>query len=197
MSRALAEDRAAHLAGDALCSCIMCRERFVATGKASWHLFDLLLPPEDYARRWLRDHPNAQAIDAWRQAPPLEAAHSRSRGPGFSQRRDNRIRLREALRREDYGLPPEPAPALPWDLVIDPDLLDELEAKRLTRQDIAGAILGAEAAGTVFHDRLSGDCLARRRPGAVSFWVRYRKEDTARLVRDAWLHRTDIVVLDL
>jgi Fe-S oxidoreductase len=195
MSRALADDRAKQLHGDALCSCIMCRESFVAGGKASWHLFDLLLPPECFVRQWLRDRPDAPAREAWQGAPPLDAAHSLTRGPGLSQRRDNRVRLREALRQEDYGLPPEPAPALPWELIIEPDLLEALEAKRLTRQDIAGAILGAEAAGTVFRDRLSGDSLARHRPGPVAFWVRYRKEGDARRVRDAWLHRTDIVVL--
>ena len=203
MSSAMARDRADKLAADAVTSCIMCREQFIAAGKNSWHLFDILLPQEKELEEWLAKNPSE---------PDIAGAYSRcavhglgesfrdgslpgNRGPGFSRRRQNRILLKKLFRTFEFGLEPEDKtldePALK--LQMTKAVLDELEQKHILEQDIAAAIREAEEDKTFFCDRKHDCRLARHTRGSVTFWVCYRRQKDTCTVLDAYKHRMTIV----
>ena len=169
----LADAFARHKAGElganelhppALASCIMCRDRFINTGKECLHLLDIL--------------PFSKLAES------LPASLS---PPGFSARRSNRAALRKQVRALYYG--DSSAPVV-WQVVIEPKLLAVLEQKHILRDDIEQAVLAVEAAKTRFLERESGHYVGSWRPRKVTFWVRYtRNNDSGFTLHDAWCHR--------
>ena len=197
MAERMAGHRAAQFPLAVLSSCIMCRDQFVSAGKDSRHMFDLLLPPESWLGLWLASGaPDRPAAEAFADAPGMDAQAGSRKGPGFSRRRENRIRLKKALLETEYGLPAEEEPVQPWALLVDDDILEELERERILREDLTRTILRAEAEGAVFFDRSADRYLARSAFASITFWVCYRKEAMGRRVLDAWLHRMDIELVE-
>lgn len=161
-ARRMAEQRGAELRGEALASCIMCRDRLAASGTPARHLLDLLFP-----------------VPGTRPEAP---------GPGLSARRAGRAALRRRVLSELYGRTVEsPAPAL---RVHIPDAtLERMEVRHILRQDVERAVEAVERAGSRLRDKASGHFLGAFRPARVTFWVRYASEGGEITVHDAWCHR--------
>jgi hypothetical protein len=166
LGRAMARSRADDTGRDLLCWCVMCRDRLRATGKASLHMLDLLFP----------------ALDA-----RLAAARP---APGISDRQRNRLVFRNDIL---HGLWHE---ALPGQsamdgikILVDEDLAQKLEARRILLTDIKAVILSAEEHGVQFENREKGRLLTSHRPKQVTFWVEYSKTDAGYIVHDAYCHR--------
>ena len=153
--------RAAQLDHPGLASCIMCRDRLIASGKECWHLLDLLLPG---------------------------GPGGTERGPGLSARRANRASLRKRLLAQYQGTTEEKPDALARVQIPD-DLLPLLEERRILLDDVRGAVLAAESSGHCFQDQESGHWLGSWRPRKVTFWVEYEKQAEGFVVTDAWCHR--------
>lgn len=169
-ARAMTEDRAAGLAHTALTSCIMCRDRLVASGKESLHLLDLLPQLAGTA------HPPAT-----------------ERGPGLSARRSGRFRLRQRLL-EIFPLAGEAA-SLPQDLLpleVAPALLDELEAHHILLTDVQEAVTRVERHRAYFVNETNGHRLGSWRPRRVTFWVEYTAADGRYVLHGAWCHRMHV-----
>ena len=166
LARAMAEHRAAQLEHPGLASCIMCRDRMAASGKACWHILDLLLPGG--------------------------AGAGTEQGPGLSARRANRAALRRQLLARYGGGAQDPGEAAAAELArvqVPDDMLPSLEERHILLDDVRGAVLAAEASGHRFQDRESGHWLCSWRPRKVTFWVEYEKRDAGFVVLDAWCHR--------
>lgn len=161
--------RGEDLAHTALTSCIMCRDRLAASGKAGLHLLDLL---------------------------PQLAAFSTDparRGPGLSARRAGRAALRERLLRR-FPQCGEAAPdrATHWLPVhIPADVLTALEARHILREDVCEALTRVEREGAYFVNESNGHRLGAWRPRKVTFWVEYRPlaDGEGFELLEAWCHR--------
>lgn len=161
--------RGEELAHTALTSCIMCRDRLVAGGKASLHLFDLL--PQLAGQ-------------------PAEPARP---GPGLSARRAARAALRERLVRRYPGcgepVPDRTAGRLP--LRIPEEVLREMEARHILREDVCETVSRVEREGAYFVNESNGHRLGAWRPRQVTFWAEYSPatDGAGFVLHAAWCHR--------
>ncbi|MCL2790157.1 MAG: 4Fe-4S dicluster domain-containing protein [Desulfobulbus sp.] len=152
----------------ALASCIMCRDRLVASGKECLHLLDIL--------------PFSKTDDGSKAA--LAAP------PGLSARRANRAALAGRVRVTYLG---GTALSVTYRVTMAPELLVELERKHILREDVERSVLAIEAAGARFCERRSGHYVGSWRPRRVTFWVRYSANaDGTYVLHDAWCHRMTV-----
>jgi len=167
MGRALADDRAADHAGDYLAYCAMCRDRLAKSGKRVMHLLDVLFP--DQGDPCLR------------------------KDPGFSERRENRFRLKQTLLQELWK---EKTPAMEAfeqvELVMAPETAQLLEKRRVLARDVKQVIEHAERTGKRLKHPERATFLAAHKPGAVTFWVEYRPQGEAFEVVSAYSHRMEV-----
>jgi len=143
--------------------CAMCRDNFARRGKRALHLLDLLFgaPGVDLAAR---------------------------KGPTFSERHENRARLKNGLLRElwrDGPLAEERA----MELFISPEVLERMEKRMILVEDVERAVVRAEETGERLLDRANGHFLASHRPAAVTYWVEYSPQGTGFAVHNAYSHR--------
>ena len=152
---------------DYLAYCAMCRDNFARRGKRALHLIDLIFPDAD--------DPAARP------------------DPGFSGRRDNRLRLRRRLLRDLWGESmSDPVP--PVALVIADAVRADIERKLLLVDDIAEVIAEAQRTGRVFKDRTSGHLTTSGRVGTITTWVEYEPTDAGFVVHRAYGHRMQVEV---
>jgi hypothetical protein len=129
--------------------CAMCRDLFAAQGKRTLHLLDLLFETA----------PEARAVRG---------------GPGYSQRHENRVRLKRKLIREVWG--EEMAGSQDYDnikLNIAADVQARMEERLILVEDIQQVIAHAEGSGRKLANPQTGHFLAYHRPGNVTYWVEY------------------------
>lgn len=170
IAKAVIERRAALSDHDYLTYCAMCRDSLAAAGKRSMHLLDVIFPA-------------AHAPDP--------AARPR---PGWSQRRENRARLKadllESLWQEKTAFP------LNHDtlsLQISPQVQTLLDEHRILTRDIQLTIAHAEAGGIKFRHPLTGRFRTCHRPRHVTFWVEYASlDDGGYAVFNAYSHRMEV-----
>ncbi|WP_243360199.1 pyridine nucleotide-disulfide oxidoreductase/dicluster-binding protein [Fundidesulfovibrio terrae] len=165
MARTVAARRAGETPLDVAASCSMCRDRLSAEGKRAWHVLDFLFP-----------------------APETDPA---AKGPGFSQRHENRARLKEALLHEVWG---EETSGGPDRVAVSyaPGVPELMEERRILREDVQAVLGEAERTGRMFVEKASGRMLASLRPRRVTYWVEYRRESAGLLVTRAWSHRMEL-----
>lgn len=152
---------------DFLAYCAMCRDNFARRGKRALHLVDLVFPCDD--------DPAARP------------------DPGFSGRRDNRLRLRRRLLRDLWGESmSDPVP--PAVLVIADAVRADIERKLLLVDDIAEVIAEAERTGRLLKDRATGHRTASGRIGTVTTWAEYEPTEAGYVVHRAYGHRMQVEV---
>lgn len=150
---------------DYLAYCAMCRDNFARRGKRALHLMDLIFADAD--------DPAARP------------------DPGFSGRRDNRLRLRRRLLRELWGESmSDPVP--PVTLVIADAVRADIERKLLLVDDIAEVIAEAERTGCKLKDRKTGRLTASGRIGTVTTWVEYEAGAAGFVVHRVYGHRMQV-----
>lgn len=152
-----------------LAYCAMCRDHFSSKGKPTWHLLDLILGPGD------RDKGS-------------------QRGPDFSQRRENRARLKNSLLKELWG--EEMATDQGREtkqLHISKDVLDLMEQRMILTEDVRQVLDWAEKTGFKLVSRDSGHFLAHYTPTTVTYWVEYSPAKDGFTIHNAYSHRMEIV----
>jgi len=164
LAAAVAVRRSAESPLEYVTYCAMCRDSLAAQGKRILHVLDLIYPTEeDPAGR---------------------------RRPGWSERRENRARLKARLLRELWN---EGGGALePWQevqLIIADEVKTLLDTRRILVEDIQQAIYHAEHTEEKLCHDSSGHFLAFFRPRAVTFWVEYSLRDSGFEVHNAYSHR--------
>jgi Fe-S oxidoreductase len=162
--------RASQSERDYLAYCAVCRDRLAATGKRALHALDILFPDP---------------------AVPDPAARL---GPGWSQRRENRARLKVGLLRDLWG---EEAPAMAahraLKLILAPEVAELLEKRRILIEDVQQVIYQAEHGGKKLSHPDTGRFLACFKPYKAVFWVEYSpEEEDAFRVHNAYAHRMTV-----
>ena len=167
LAREVAEKRGSRSGLDYLAYCAMCRDNLAAVDKRSLHLLDLLFPD------------------------PNQTDPSARPRPGWSRRRENRLRLREHLARELWN-EPSAAAGTPLVLQMDSTVVDLLDARRILREDIEKVLRHVQKGGQAFHHPDSGHWLACFRPYQATFWVEYSPLDDGYRIHNAYAHRMEV-----
>jgi NADPH-dependent glutamate synthase beta subunit-like oxidoreductase len=148
--------------------CAMCRDFFAGQGKPTLHILDLIF-----------------AEDAMRLAD--------QKGPGYSQRHENRRRLKKKLLKdlwdEEMG---DPKAYESIQLIIPAEVQDLLERRQILVEDIQQVIEYAERTGKKLVNKTTGHFLAYYKPGAVTYWVEYTPAEQAYFIHKAYSHRMEI-----
>lgn len=169
LARRVAAQRGQRSPRDFLAYCAMCRDNLALVGKRSLHLLDLLFPDPDQ---------------------PDPAARPR---PGWSQRQENRLRLRADLGRALWNEPAAEAPPEAMVLHLTAEVEALLESRRILMEDIQKVIRQAEAGGHRFRHQDRGHWLACHRPYQAAFWVEYSPTEDGFRVHNAYAHRMEVL----
>lgn len=149
--------------------CAVCRDFFAARGKRTLHLLDLIYGSD----------------------PAADAEHP---APGFSQRHENRARLKRKLLKEVWGEEMDGTQAsyeaIP--LRTTAEVQARLEERLILVEDIQRVIEHAERTGRKLLNPETGRFLAYFKPTAVTYWVEYSPEGDAFTVHNAYSHRMEI-----
>lgn len=154
---------------DFLAYCAVCRDRLAAVGKRALHALDLYFPEPG------SDDPAARP------------------SPGWSERRENRARLKDELLRDLWK---EEPPAMEAHreiaLLITPEVAGLLEQRRILIDDLQRVIHHAEHSGDKLTHPDTGHFLASFRPYKATFWVEYSPAQDGFQVHNAYSHRMTI-----
>jgi Fe-S oxidoreductase len=170
LARATAMARGEQSASDYLVYCAMCRDNFARIGKRVYHVMDLFFAP---------------TTGPYAGKDPAER-----KGPGFSERRDNRERLKRELLQTLWGESSmDTAPHRTITLVYSPEVRALLDERRILDEDAQRVIHYAETTGNRFFDPNTKHCLAYHAPARVTYWVEYEPEGAGFRVHNAYSHR--------
>jgi hypothetical protein len=147
--------------------CAMCRDFFAAQGKPTWHLLDLI----------------------YNQTTAEQATR---RGPGYSQRHENRARLKRKLLKEIWGEDMTEPVDESIKLIIADDVRERLEQRLILVEDIQRVIEYAERTGRRLLNRETGHYLAYFKPTSVTYWVEYVPQNDAFVIFNAYSHRMEV-----
>jgi glutamate synthase (NADPH) small chain len=154
---------------DLLAYCAVCRDHFSSHGKPTWHLLDLI----------------------FRESAALDAVQ---RPPDYSQRRENRVRLKNRLLRDlwaDKGVDREEYQNLI--LCLSDHVRERMHERMILVEDVQQVIEWAERHGSKLVDAKTGRFLAHFRPGTVTYWVEYSIDRGEYTIHNAYSHRMEIV----
>lgn len=169
LAQKVVERRIAASPADYLTYCAMCRDFFAARGKRALHLLDLIFG----------DDPQASAT---------------RRGPGFSQRHENRARLKKKLLKEVWGeMIDNQASYEAIQLTMTEAVQQRLEERLILVEDIQQVIAYAERTGRKLKQANSGHFLAHYRPTSVTYWVEYAPQGEAFAIHNAYSHRMELI----
>ena len=161
--------RSAESDRDYLAYCAMCRDNLAGVGKRIVHLLDLFFPPDK------GDDPAARVR------------------PGWSERQENRARLKQRLLKEiwgeDFGIMEEHKNIK---LIIPPAIEQRLDERRILHDDLQKVIHQAEKTGDRFRHPETGVYKACFKPFKATFWVEYTPVGDAFEIHNAYAHRMEI-----
>ncbi len=170
LSGKVAERRAAQLSGDGVTYCSMCRDLLAKTGKRCLHLLDLIFPSD-------QDDPAARPA------------------PGYSERRENRVRLKENLLENLWKEKSSPRPSYEEIKVnLTGEASEMMEKRRIMLSDVQKTLQAAQESGQIMENSETGHKLVYHRPAIVTYWVEF--EDGAAgeyLIHRVWSHRMQIM----
>jgi hypothetical protein len=147
--------------------CAMCRDRLVKGGKRIAHVLQILFPDAD----------------------PFEKP-----APGWSERHENRGRLKERLLAELWHkATPGKGEAEAIPLILSPEVRALMETRRILVTDIQKVIAHTESGGRFLKNPTTGRMLAYFRPVNVTFWVEYGREAEGVVVHNLYCHRMEIL----
>ncbi len=167
LARQVATRRAEESAAEFVTYCAMCRDSLVSAGKRTIHILDLILPDGD---------------------DPAGRAR-----PGWSERRENRARLKERMLTtlwHDGGPAAEPWQAI--ELYISDDTRARLDARRILVEDVQRVVHHAEETGEKLCHSVSGRFLASHRARTVTVWVEYSPRGEGFDIYNAYGHRMTV-----
>ncbi len=143
--------------------CAMCRDFFAAQGKRTLHVLDLIFGAEQTSR------------------------------PGYSQRRENRARLKRIMLSTLWGeTVTEQEDYESINVTMSEDVLARLEDRLILVADVQQVIAHAERTGSWLLNPQTGHRLAHHRPATVTYWVEYAPEENTYIIFNAYCHRMDV-----
>ena len=152
--------------------CAMCKDRFSWRSKETFHILDLIyggIFGEDYGRL------------------------NTKKNIGFSQKRENRAKLKQKMLKELWGeYMPDQGPLYPYELEIDAKAQVKMEDRLILKDDILKVIHYAETTGNKLRDKGTGHYLAYHKPVTVTYWVEYTVENDVFHIHNVYSHRMEI-----
>lgn len=165
VARKVIDRRITESSSDYLVYCAMCRDNFAGRGKRVHHLLDLILG---------RSHDRASRP-----------------GPGYSDRQENRAKLKISLCREVWGERVE-APEAEFQVIIPEKVRQVLDDRRILADEVKAVIAYAERTGNKLRDNDRGHYIAYLQPVSVTYWVEYSPCAGGFTVHNAYCHRLEI-----
>jgi glutamate synthase (NADPH/NADH) small chain len=155
---------------DYVAYCAVCRDRLAANGKRALHGLDLLFP--DVADNDPAARPN----------------------PGWSQRRENRARLKAELLRDLWQeeVPEMEEAHRKLKLITTPQVDELLEKRRILIEDLQKVVYQAEQSDDKLTHPETGHFLASFQPYKAVFWVEYSPAPEGFQVHNAYSHRMTV-----
>ncbi len=148
--------------------CAMCRDFFARQGKRTLHVLDLIYDPDVTAR-------------------------AAQRGPDFSQRHENRARLKRQLLKNVWGEDmPEQAAYEAIQLIMSDELREKLDQRLILVEDVQRVLEYAQRTGRRLFNQQTQRYLAYYKPTAVTYWVEYVPQGEAFLIFNAYSHRMEV-----
>ena len=170
LAREVADRRGRRSQWDYLTYCAMCRDSLAVVGKRALHLLDLIFPD------------------------PAAADPAERPRPGWSQRQENRSRLKADLCRDLWKEPPaREADHRTIMLDIGPEVEAVMESRRILKEDVQKVIQHAEGGGQRFYHPENGYFLAAFRPYQATFWVAYSPAADRYSVHHVYAHRMEVL----
>jgi hypothetical protein len=155
LSQNIIERRIAESKFDYITYCAMCRDFFASHGKPSLHILDVLFESDLQAR-------------------------AQRRGPGYSQRHENRARLKRKLLKELWSeTMPEEKSFEKIQLILSENVQKILEDRMILVEDIQQVIEYAEKSGNKLINPKNGHFLAHYKPTRVTYWVEYSPKENS------------------
>ncbi len=145
--------------------CINCRDVFEGEGKPVSHILDLLfdIDTKDGAR------------------------------PNLTERRHNRVFLKETLLKEIWGEKMETKPeTLKRRLIISQEIQDKMDRLKLIEEDIVKVIELSEASGRQTFDPQKKSYTCYQELGNITCWVEYRLKEQQYELLNVYTHRMKI-----
>ncbi|MFZ7125642.1 MAG: pyridine nucleotide-disulfide oxidoreductase/dicluster-binding protein [Desulfobacterales bacterium] len=169
LAREVADRRGRLSPADYVTYCAMCRDNLRRTGKRALHVLDLFFP--DPEKPDPADRPS----------------------PGWSDRRENRARLKEELL---LALWNEGAREMEAHrkivLEMAPEVRSLMESRRILVEDVQRVIHHAETTGEKLVHPDSGRFKASFKPFNATFWVEYAPSPVGFTVFNAYAHRMEV-----
>lgn len=141
--------------------CMACRDRFTRNGRENRHVLELLYGPENAV------------------------------SPDISQRRINRVALKNRLLREVYN--EEVAEdAFDFTVQVTAEVAALLEERMILMGDVYEVLKAARASGEIVEEAGTKALIARHRLGNVTFWIKFTQEGDRYTLISAYSHRMTI-----
>lgn len=144
--------------------CINCRDVFFDDGKPVRHILDLLFP----------------------------IVAKTDRLPTVTERRCNRVILKETLLDEIWGEDMEEKPSLKYRLIISPEIRNKMNKLKVLEEDICNVLEIGEEAGRRTFDPKRNTYKCYRELGYITCWVEYRAKEEEYEVINLYTHRMKI-----
>lgn len=151
---------------DYLVYCAMCRDNFAGQGKKTYHLLDLIFG----AGSEVNASPGS---------------------PDFSQRHENRFRLKQNLLASLWGEKIEEGKAM-IQLSFSQDVRTLMEKRCILVEDVERVMENMEKTGQKMLNPESNLYLTYFKPGAVTYWVEFRINENVYEIVNAYSHRLEI-----
>lgn len=150
---------------DYVAYCAMCRDNFAARGKKTYHLLDLIYGEADVT--------------------PAK------KGPGYSQRHENKARLKNKMLKEVWGdkVSEQKRSFETIKLSIPAAVNEVMEDRLILLEDVQKVIEYAERTGNKIFNRNNGHIMACYKPVSVTYWVEYTPQEDGFAIHNAYSHR--------
>ncbi|HCT91617.1 MAG TPA: aldehyde dehydrogenase [Lachnospiraceae bacterium] len=160
VSRKKAEFAAGRTKQKLLTYCMACRDQFSRAGKDTCHILELAYGVEP---------------------GPV---------PGLSERRANRLKLKQKLLRDVWkeSFEVDTMAAIDYAKGVEA----QMETRMILKSDVAGVLKAYEASGEAVYDEETGWLSAGARFGNVTFWVKFTEDGGVYTVRGAYSHRMTV-----
>jgi Fe-S oxidoreductase len=150
--------------------CINCRDVFKGEHKPVLHILDILFGIDE-----MNENGNGSAL------------------PSLTQRRQNRIDLKESLLREIWGETMETKPEpCKYVLNISADVQKKMDRMRILEEDVCEVVAFGENTGRKTYDPVKDAYSCYREIGHITHWVEYRKAGEEIEIINAYTHRMKI-----
>jgi NADPH-dependent glutamate synthase beta subunit-like oxidoreductase len=155
---------------DYLTYCGMCRDNLASAGKRVLHILDILFPD------------------------PQVADPAAKKRPGWSERRENRARLKDRFKQDLWG--EKPVGKKDYEQInirIAAQVREILEKRRILDEDIQKVIFHAQKGGKTFFNQKTGHFKASFKHSHVTFWVEYSRDENTYDIHNAYSHRMEVI----